>query len=192
MATHMGNDVNAGPPFPPQGLILDEDGDPLALDVNPAGYPGAHFATWPPKLVRPLILAGTSQAGACAACGSPWVRVVEPTGHVNRREPAHVPGNSPTKTDSTGWGPTSRGTDRWSPSCKCGTDDTQPCRVLDIFAGAGTTLLVADQLGRDAIGIDLQTDYVSMAVTRVHDDAPLFAAVTVETERQLPLTERTS
>jgi DNA modification methylase len=54
-----------------------------------------------------------------------------------------------------------------------------PCQVLDIFAGAGTTLLVADRLGRDAIGIDLQPNYVQMGADRVTNDAPLFASVAI-------------
>ena len=40
-------------------------------------YPGAHFATFPPKLVEPCILAGTSERGVCPECGAPWRRVVE-------------------------------------------------------------------------------------------------------------------
>jgi DNA modification methylase len=47
--------------------------------------------------------------------------------------------------------------------------------VLDPFAGAGTTLLVADRLQRDAIGIELSPDYTRMAMDRCRDDAPLFA-----------------
>jgi hypothetical protein len=35
--------------------------------VNPGSYKGAHFATWPPKLVRPMIKAGTSERGCCSA-----------------------------------------------------------------------------------------------------------------------------
>lgn len=42
-----------------------------------------------------------------------------------------------------------------------------PCRVLDPFAGSGTTLAVAHTLGLDAIGIDLQPDYADLAVQRV-------------------------
>lgn len=47
--------------------------------------------------------------------------------------------------------------------------------VLDPFAGAGTTLLVADRLGRDAIGVELNPTYASLAERRVVADAPLFA-----------------
>jgi len=34
-----------------------------------------HFATYPPKLVEPCVLAGTSQKGVCSECGAPWFRV---------------------------------------------------------------------------------------------------------------------
>jgi DNA modification methylase len=46
--------------------------------------------------------------------------------------------------------------------------------VLDPFAGAGTTLLVADRLGRHGIGIELNPTYAAMAEERVVEDAPLF------------------
>ena len=42
-------------------------------------YPGAHFATFPEKLVEPCVKAGTSERGVCPECGAPWVRVVERT-----------------------------------------------------------------------------------------------------------------
>jgi DNA modification methylase len=40
-------------------------------------YPGSHFATMPPALVRPCIRAGTSERGVCPDCGAPWERVNE-------------------------------------------------------------------------------------------------------------------
>jgi DNA modification methylase len=47
--------------------------------------------------------------------------------------------------------------------------------VLDPFLGAGTTLLVADRLGRDGIGIELNPEYAQMAQRRIGNDAPLFS-----------------
>ncbi|HUW11042.1 MAG TPA: site-specific DNA-methyltransferase [Anaerolineae bacterium] len=41
------------------------------------GYSGAHFATFPPALVTPCILAATSAKGVCPECAAPWERVVE-------------------------------------------------------------------------------------------------------------------
>jgi DNA modification methylase len=49
--------------------------------------------------------------------------------------------------------------------------------ILDPFSGAGTTALVADRLGRSAIGIELNQDYAAMGSDRVRDDLPLFAQV---------------
>jgi DNA modification methylase len=47
--------------------------------------------------------------------------------------------------------------------------------VLDPFGGAGTSGLVADQLGRRAILIELNPEYAAMASQRIYGDAPLFA-----------------
>jgi hypothetical protein len=40
-------------------------------------YKAAHFATFPEKLVKPCILAGTSERGCCSFCGAPIRRIVE-------------------------------------------------------------------------------------------------------------------
>ncbi len=40
-------------------------------------YKEAHFATFPPGLVEPCILAGTSEHGACSTCGTPWKRLTK-------------------------------------------------------------------------------------------------------------------
>ena len=47
--------------------------------------------------------------------------------------------------------------------------------VLDPFAGAGTTGLVADRLGRSFIGLELNPEYVEIARRRIAADCPLFA-----------------
>jgi DNA modification methylase len=52
--------------------------------------------------------------------------------------------------------------------------------ILDPFSGAGTTAMVADRLGRDAIGIELNPAYSAMAHRRVVDDCPLFAEVAAQ------------
>jgi DNA modification methylase len=51
--------------------------------------------------------------------------------------------------------------------------------VLDPFGGSGTTGLVADQLGRDAILVELNPEYAVMAERRIVADAPLLAEVAV-------------
>jgi DNA modification methylase len=107
------------------------DGGSRARTGNPAGlyrnkrdvwtiatqpYPEAHFATFPPALVEPCILAGCPEGGT----------------------------------------------------------------VLDPFGGAGTTALVADRLGRNAILIELNPEYAAMAHRRIVNDTPLFAEVAAQ------------
>jgi DNA modification methylase len=52
--------------------------------------------------------------------------------------------------------------------------------VLDPFGGAGTTALVADRLGRDAVICELNPEYARLAEARIRADAPMFADVTRE------------
>lgn len=82
-------------------------------EVATQSFSGAHFATFPPALVEPCILAGCPKGGT----------------------------------------------------------------VLDPFFGAGTTGLVADRLGRDCIGIELNPEYAALAERRIQSDAGLFAEV---------------
>ena len=62
----------------------------------------------------------------------------------------------------------------WRAGCGCAAG-TSAAVVLDPFAVAGTVGLVAERLGRDFIGIELNPDYVAMARRRIEDDAPLLA-----------------
>ena len=48
----------------------------------------------------------------------------------------------------------------------------QECTVLDPFCGSGTTNLVAKQMGRNSIGIDLSEEYLGMAWKRIHNPEP--------------------
>jgi DNA modification methylase len=50
---------------------------------------------------------------------------------------------------------------------------TMPAVVLDPFAGAGTTGLVALRLGRSFVGVELNPEYAEQARKRLRDDAPL-------------------
>jgi site-specific DNA-methyltransferase (adenine-specific) len=51
-------------------------------------------------------------------------------------------------------------------SCECGVG-FRPGIVLDMFAGSGTTLVVAKKLGRDYIGVELNPEYVKIAKQRL-------------------------
>jgi DNA modification methylase len=164
--------------------------------INPAGFPGAHFATFPPALVEPCIKAGTSERGCCPACGAPWERVTAKTGEIVDRwsdYDARAAENGNNHKSSTTRA--IRTTLGWRPGCECdGASpwpfgnkpiieeqlpialpllaeyeqiETIPATVCDIFGGAGTTALVARQLGRDAILIELSEEYVEMTRRRL-------------------------
>jgi DNA modification methylase len=97
----------------PEGGTSYESRQPRSVwTVSTKPFKGAHFATFPPDLVKPCILAGCPEGGT----------------------------------------------------------------VLDPFFGAGTTGLVAQQLGRNAIGIELNPAYATIARERISADSPLFAA----------------
>lgn len=46
-----------------EGMLTDQEGWPVAMMVNPAPFKEAHFATFPPALVRPCVLAGCPTGG---------------------------------------------------------------------------------------------------------------------------------
>ena len=56
-------------------------------------------------------------------------------------------------------------------SCACPTPDapTRPAVVLDPFAGTGTSVAVANALGRHVVGLDLSADYLRLAGWRCQD-----------------------
>lgn len=137
--------------------------------VNTKPYKGAHFATFPPKLIEPCILAGTSEKGVCSECGSPFKRVIEKTGyteHGGYRKRADAPGAevSPSSVFRTGLIATTKTVD-WKPSCSCNTPSI-PATVLDPFAGSGTVGEVCKNIGRNAILIELNPAYAPLIEER--------------------------
>lgn len=157
------------------GMVVDSDGDPVALQVNPVSYSGAHYAVFPPKLVEPCILAGTSQRGACPTCGAPWRRVmfVERENYKTFDHPERT-GGAISGGVGKNFPETTRETIGWWPTCDCyhpgiETEDeeqmeTVPCKVLDPFAGSGTTGMVAVSLNRAAVLVDISQEYLEKHV----------------------------
>jgi DNA modification methylase len=125
-------------------------------------YREAHFATFPEKLPELCIKAATPEAGCCSECGKPWERIIE---HKNMeidksKGYAEASGNR-TVTSGTMVSPAETKTLGWQPGCKCGKPAV-PSIVLDPFAGSGTTLLVARQLGRAAVGYEISKEYCEL------------------------------
>jgi DNA modification methylase len=165
-----------------QGLLADDLGDPTAFVINPRPYAGAHFATWPPDLVEPMIKAGSSEQGCCPTCGAPWERVLQSResedtgaavgGYPDRNDGGHRE-RAPTGSGGGNLLATRTvGTDQWQPSCSCTAPKPARCVVLDPFSGSATTGAVALELGRNYIGIDLNEDYLPLAEARLLGEAP--------------------
>jgi len=59
--------------------------------------------------------------------------------------------------------------DNTRPGCSCSLSDQSwvPGTVLDPFCGAGTVLLAAGELGRNAIGIEIKPEFVEMTRKRI-------------------------
>lgn len=141
-------------------------------------YSGAHFATFPPALVEPCILAGTSPQ-ACEECGAPWRRMVEKATHFESG--SGKAGRTATEVNASGqWAGKQYGTNLklgpvvsvsttgWQPGCKCeGNTGAGVSLVLDPFFGAGTVGVVAKRHGRHYLGIELNPEYVAMAEARI-------------------------
>ncbi len=120
------------------------------LGKNPAdvwviakrSFRGGHHATFPEALVeRPLL--ATCPERVCAACGQAW----------RRQRLARSAGALALRGELR-------------PTCRC-ESAWQPGLVLDPFMGSGTTALVADRLGRDWLGIELNPAFAEIATKRL-------------------------
>jgi DNA modification methylase len=111
--------------------------------IGSAGYRGAHFATFPPELIRRPILS-TCPPQVCTACAQPWRRSTRPVA----------------------FDPDGRPLARPLVPCDCRAA-TRAGLVLDPFFGSGTIGQVAEQYGRDWLGIELNSAYVPLAEDRL-------------------------
>lgn len=154
-------------------------------------FAGAHFAVFPTALIEPCVLAGSSEGGQCAECGTPLERVVERGeplidqqvacgGDANGEyhgeavkdyAPSMAQDASATKARILA-GMVERRTVGWESPCDCDAGAV-PQTVLDPFCGSGTTGVVSLRRGRDFVGLELNPEYAAMARSRIGDDAPL-------------------
>jgi len=138
-----------------------------------------HFAVFPEKLPELCIKAATPEVGCCSKCGAPWARVIK----------HHRPGDYDSSIVDKKYAKSARkasgydGTNRplskifkdtlgsrtetigWRATCKCNAPRV-PSLVVDPMAGAGTTLWVAKELNRYAVGYELSQEYCQLAVER--------------------------
>jgi DNA modification methylase len=121
-------------------------------NIATRGFRGAHFATFPPGLARRPIQATCPEA-ICTRCGVPQRRTV-----TARRIPVGSASSGNRSRTERQVGELVR--------CDCGAP-TVPGLVIDPFMGAGTVGLVAEQLGRDWLGIEINPEYRTLALERI-------------------------
>ena len=179
------HEVGGSPPLDWHADDHPEDGDWL-WKMSPQGFAGSHYATFPMALPTRLIKAMCPER-VCTVCGAPSERItkVEYVEHspgtaakqhqsargvaasgstVLAIDSSFTHGRADKVTETLGW------TD-----CECSDGGThwRTGRVLDPFAGSGTTLVAAHNESRDAIGVDLDSRNVAMVEDRL---GPLVAA----------------
>lgn len=137
-----------------------------------------HFAAYPTELVRRAMIAATPAIGCCPACRTPYSPVVEservPTrpgldnkvwkgtngdtvGQRSEVSPNLDPQRHIAVVNITGY----------RPSCSCNAGQAIPCLILDPYLGSGTTAQTATWYGRDAVGVELNPEYVAIAERRI-------------------------
>jgi DNA modification methylase len=149
--------------------LVDERNKRSVWTVTTRGYPEAHFATFPPKLIEPCIKAGCP-GQCCSKCGAPWKREVDvsydnpgsrttngPRSVENRHQTAGFKQRLEKRTKTLGFKPT----------CECAAEPAGGV-VLDPFGGSGTTAEVALRNDRSAILIELNPEYVELIHKRLH------------------------
>ena len=156
-------------------------GDVFEVTTKP--FPDAHFAVYPPELCAKPIKA-TAAPQVCVECGAPYEREIERETLTPDEIKTHFPDrcadvssdrndgyrhqiNHDEREDLRNKLDKATHAKGWRQTCDCDTDATEAGIILDPFAGAGTTLLKAKELGRDAIGIELNPEYADMARARI-------------------------
>lgn len=131
--------------------------------VSTKSFKGAHFATFPPDLIEPCILAGSPET-CCAVCGAPYTRVMEREAmQIKRSDRPDAMGEfGRTQSSGTVVSPAMGRTLGFEPTCACGGGTSRGV-VLDPFMGSGTTAREARRHNRHYIGIELNPKYVRMA-----------------------------
>ena len=132
--------------------------------------PEAHFATFPTKLVEPMILAGCPKS-FCKKCGKPREKIIERiVGDQRSNEPDQkrvkagvlkgggILTTSRPLTDIFAQALSTRMITKGYSDCGCNMGFKSGV-VLDHFTGTGTTLLTAWKLGRDYIGFEISKEY---------------------------------
>jgi DNA modification methylase len=166
--------------------------------VTTKPFSEAHFATFPPDLIEPCILAGCPK-DVCSKCGKARERILRPSemykkmlGRDLMKKNEHNKGEVLQKGMCLETMPKACANYETVGFTDCGCGEGFKVGiVLDPFMGSGTTALVAAQNGRNYIGCELNPEYIKIAQERLQ---PLYTGVPVKEARagQMSLLEVTN
>jgi len=136
--------------------------------VSTQGLPEAHFATFPERLIEPMIKAGCPQ-WICKKCGKARERIIEIEKKVyaefnTKGKDAYEPHDGEQFYYKKRWHPIYK-TIGWT-DCGCNAG-WKAGVVLDPFMGSGTVGYVAERLNRRWIGLELNPEYCEIAKRRI-------------------------
>ena len=143
-------------------------------NMRTASYKEAHFAVFPPELAETCIQAGCPEK-ICAECETPYKKVMEreKTIKAKKSEVRGMPvGDKIVYHRKLGAKYEEKMKENplidkgLQKQCDCETDETKPGIVLDCFMGSGTTAMVAQNLFRKWIGVELNPEYEKLIKKR--------------------------
>lgn len=141
-------------------------------------FADAHFAVFPEKLIEIPIKAGCPEF-VCNKCGKAREPIIK--SQYQKREVKWHPekyGDIDEQNKRLGRlqpPPGIKNTSKKIGYSDCGCNvGWKPGIVLDPFMGSGTTAVVAQRLGRQFIGIDLNEEYIKIAKKRIGQNRTLF------------------
>jgi DNA modification methylase len=141
------------------------------LQPAPSPYSGAHFAVYPPELIRPLILSSVPRR-CCPRCDRGWAAILEGgfTAHTGKTSSAYEKGSTANRLALLRQAARERGGEYqnsarvvgYRPTCSCDAKAAAgvPGIVLDPFCGSGTTGEVARECGVRFVGLDISFEYL--------------------------------
>ena len=134
-------------------------------EISTQAFPEAHFATFPEKLVEPMIKAGCPK-WICKKCGKARTRIMK---QIRTEEKTSDTIAKRDKGSSRNYGgmrwESHSETLGWT-DCGCNAG-WEAGVVLDPFIGSGTVALVAKRFQRNYLGFDNNPEYIKIAEKRI-------------------------
>lgn len=146
-------------------------------DITTQSFKDAHFATFPEELPKRCIKAGCPEF-ICKKCGKPREKIYNKELIIDKYTNDKGKVKEVLKSNDkrmvlprarTGINGYNKFIFKKYTNCNCNIE-FEPGIVLDPFAGAGTTLLIAKKLNRNYVGIELNPNYVKMAEKRIEKE----------------------